>query len=54
MNAATITALVTAVVALLGAISTFLAQVSHLKWHNDQTQQPQGILPSSPDGKPTK
>lgn len=52
MSAGEITALVTAIVALLGAVSTFLSQVSHLNWHKAQEQQPVAEVPPVTGGTP--
>lgn len=49
MSAGDIAALVTAITALVTAIGTVMAQISHLNWHKAGQQQPSpSVLPDPP------
>ena len=45
MTAAQISALVTAIVALAGAVSSVLAQISHIRWHRLNPSPPAASAP---------
>lgn len=52
MTAGDIAALITALTALVAAVGTVMAQVSHMNWHAQAKQQPSTLPPPAPDATP--
>lgn len=52
MTAAQITSLATAIVAIVTAVGTLLAQIGHLSWHKGAAQQPVAQVPPAPPEAP--